>query len=444
MNRKPDSLAVGICFIIKLSPGFTVGLTLALLWGLAPCFAQQPAGLPPGTEKDSAQVAPAKLESKAAWEKVLSAPGLVLTYPFKILLEGAAKGGAFAQDKKALQKIMEIYQRASYGFLPLYESRIGVGIKYQRKDVPVAGSLLELLATRGLRGRSSYGLSLQKDRFPHNALDFSFTGGYRYFGDDDFFGIGPDTRKADKTNYALRRVNLESRLTAKTDGPLSAVFSAGVEWDKTQRGRDDDHYSTHDIYSNTELPGIAEKAVLGALALELRRDTRPGNYLSGGLQIIRAGFYLQLDGNRFAFWKTTVDLRKHVHLFYNRMLVLRLAAENTERLGERLVPFYHLSELGRGSTVRGFDRGRFRDDSMLMASAEYRYPIWRNFDFGIFGDAGQVSPDIFRQLALNDFRLGYGMSFRIRGAKGLITMLELGKSSDGWRFYLGFNDDRIL
>ncbi len=440
MNQKPDSLAVGICFIKKLSPGFPAGLVLALLWSLAPCFAQQQSEV----ASDSARVAPAKLESKAAWEKALSAPGVVITYPFKILLIGLAKGGAYAQDKKVPQLLRELYQRTNYGFSPLYESRIGVGIKYQKEDLPVSGSLLELSATRGLRGRSSYGLILQKNRFPHNSLDFSFLGGYKYFGDDDFFGIGPDTRKADKTNYALRRINLESSLTAKTAGSLSVVFSAGVEWDKTQRGRDDDHPSTHNIYTYTELPGIAEKAVLAGAALELRRDTRPGCYLTGGLQTVRAGFYRQLDGNRYAFWKATVDLRKHVHLFYSRMLVLRFVAENTERLGSRQVPFYYLSELGRGSTLRGFDRGRFRDEGMLMASAEYRYPIWRNFEFGIFGDAGQVSPNIFRQLALNDFRIGYGTSFRIRGAKGLITKLELGKSSDGWRIYLGFNDDQSL
>ena len=110
------------------------------------------------------------------------------------LFEGAARGGAYAQDKKVPQKIIEIYHRTSYGFSPVYESRIGVGVKYQKKNIPVEGSLLELRATRGLRGRSSYGIGLQKERFLHDRLDFSLGGGYRFYSDDDFFGIGPRTR----------------------------------------------------------------------------------------------------------------------------------------------------------------------------------------------------------------------------------------------------------
>ena len=132
-------------------------------------------------------------------------------------------------------------------------------------------------------------------------------------------------------------------------------------------------------------------------------------------------------------------MRQHIHLFYNRSLALRLAGEITEPFSDREVPFYYLSELGRGETIRGFSRGRFRARDMVLGSLEYRYPIWAKADAILFVDVGQVAEDIFNDLSTDNFEVGYGGGVRIWGKEGLVTSFVIGKSSDGFRVYFGLN-----
>jgi outer membrane translocation and assembly module TamA len=96
--------------------------------------------------------------------------------------------------------------------------------------------------------------------------------------------------------------------------------------------------------------------------------------------------------------------------------------------------------LGRRETIRGFTRGRFRDNDMLLASLEYRYPIWHYFDAVLFVDAGQVSPDIAETFALDRFEFGFGGGIRVRTNRGLILKLEIGFSRDRTRFYGVLNE----
>ena len=81
---------------------------------------------------------------------------------------------------------------------------------------------------------------------------------------------------------------------------------------------------------------------------------------------------MQTDDDLYGYWKQTIDLTHHLHLFYDRVLVTRIAAERTQAIDNREIPFYRLCELGRKESIRGFTRGRFRDLDMLMGSIEYR------------------------------------------------------------------------
>jgi outer membrane translocation and assembly module TamA len=51
-------------------------------------------------------------------------------------------------------------------------------------------------------------------------------------------------------------------------------------------------------------------------------------------------------------------------------------------------------------------------NAMVVANAEWRFPIWRVLGGAVFFDAGTVTSEV-RQLALDTFRLGTGGSLRI-------------------------------
>ncbi len=80
---------------------------------------------------------------------------------------------------------------------------------------------------------------------------------------------------------------------------------------------------------------------------------------------------------------------------------------------------------------------------MVLASLEYRYPVMTrdNFELGVdallFIDAGQVAPDILRQFSMEEFHIGFGGGLRIFSKNGRILHILVGKSPDGFRFYIG-------
>ena len=134
------------------------------------------------------------------------------------------------------------------------------------------------------------------------------------------------------------------------------------------------------------------------------------------------------------------DIRHHIHLFYGRTVMLRLAGEIRRPLQGRRVPFFYLSELGRSETIRGFNQGRFRDNDMILGSIEYRYPVWRTISSVIFMDAGQVTNDMMTELRGDHFACGYGFGVRIQSRDRLFLRSDIAFSKDGFRLYVNVND----
>jgi outer membrane protein insertion porin family len=155
--------------------------------------------------------------------------------------------------------------------------------------------------------------------------------------------------------------------------------------------------------------------------------------------LIAAGLFQNVGDGNFSFWHGSGDLAYCFHLFYGRILALRLGAQVIRPFSDQDIPFYYLSEIGREETVRGFKDGRFRDRDMVLASVEYRYPIWREVDTVLFADVGQVANDIFSDMSQDDLAYGYGCGFRLHSDEGLVSTFMVGKSEDGFRFYFGLD-----
>jgi outer membrane protein assembly factor BamA len=89
----------------------------------------------------------------------------------------------------------------------------------------------------------------------------------------------------------------------------------------------------------------------------------------------------------------------------DRVLLLRLHGATVEALGSAPVPFTELVPASGPAGMRGYAEGRFRGDSALVATAEYRWLISFRLDASLFTDLGTVagprfsglfdSPDLF-------------------------------------------------
>ncbi len=141
---------------------------------------------------------------------------------------------------------------------------------------------------------------------------------------------------------------------------------------------------------------------------------------------------------------TTVSASARIHIPLlpdHRVLVLTVAGAAALPLipGDDK-PLDSLATLDR-TNVRGYDRERFRDLYAVVASAEYRFPIYEylasriGLDAFAFVDAGTIwGNDPF---SLDPFRYAFGGGLRGASEPSLFFQTTLGWSPEGFQFGIG-------
>ena len=440
-------------FIMKLlmklrftrGTGFSLCCACMLLFGIVqPLLGQSKTGSAVEEQQsDDAKVRPKKLSSKSTWEHVVSFPGTLIYLPLDLSFELIKGSIDFVTDSQIIPKVQDFLTSddGRRGVMPAYAARTGGGLKFYQKGWISQKSKLSITATAGPKRRQNYELEMKRVSLFGNTLSSDFQVGYQFLSNEAFFGIGPGTDKDDESDFALQRFTPNAAFGIRLSKRISLDTTLGVDVNDTEEGKDDTINSTTDLFTEETLPGLEKQISLARLQVGLKYDSRnrPGNPSKGSEVSLGAGVFEDLDADEFGFWKFSADLTQYIHLFYNRTLALRISGEVTNPFSDREVPFYYLSELGRQESIRGFKRGRFRDRDMVLASAEYRYPIWEVADAMLFVDVGQVAEDIFSDLSTDDVEVGYGGGFRVWGDDGLITSFVIGRSDDGFRFYFGLN-----
>jgi len=161
------------------------------------------------------------------------------------------------------------------------------------------------------------------------------------------------------------------------------------------------------------------------------RDNPAHPHHGGRYGVLVSQFHDQ-DLDAFDFHRVDIDLQQYVPLPNRyRLLAVRAAAVVTDSDANQHVPFYFQPTLGGAQTLRGFREFRFRDQSSLLFSAEYRWEAWWALDGALFVDAGTVAPTR-RALSLGDMDVSYGIGFRFHSNGAVIGRLDLAFSREGF------------
>ena len=131
---------------------------------------------------------------------------------------------------------------------------------------------------------------------------------------------------------------------------------------------------------------------------------------------------------------------QHYIPFWNlsRVLALRALVHEADEIGAAQVPFYLMPTLGGTRSLRGFERQRFRDRSLLLLSAEYRYEVNAFLMAALFYDAGQVAPD-WSVFTLKRMRDDYGFGLRFGSSNAVALRADVALGGEGAaRFMFGF------
>ena len=165
----------------------------------------------------------------------------------------------------------------------------------------------------------------------------------------------------------------------------------------------------------------------------------PATRARGGLYQAQLRRFDDREGGAYSFTDTRIELQQFIP-FWNlsRVLALRALAQHADGLGQAQVPFYLMPTLGGARSLRGYDRQRFRDRSLLLLSAEYRYEVNPFLMAAVFYDAGQVAQD-WSDFTLKDMRdnYGFGLRFGYSNAVALRADVAFG-GEDSVRLIFGF------
>ena len=268
----------------------------------------------------------------------------------------------------------------------------------------------------------------------HVALDLH---GQRYdFPEEDFFGLGPDSRREDFTAYGLENTVLGA--TAAYTPVRWFSLAGGVDHLSPSIRSTPDAGSILSVFAPEDVPGIGTQP--GFLRYEATADLNHreprGNPRSGGRYALTYQRYEDLDGGRYSFGRVRADVQQYIPLLRDRrVLALRALASMSDADDGAEVPFYLQTTLGGPDDLRGFRHFRFRDRHALLLQAEYRWEIFTAVDGAIFYDAGKVASRV-EDLDLSDLESDYGIGFRFGTKNGVFLRVEGAFGSSGGKHFI--------
>jgi hypothetical protein len=295
-----------------------------------------------------------------------------------------------------------------------------------------AGSLKRYRAVEGrfdlpdlADGRLSFGTYARHNNYPQ----------------EDFFGVGPQARRGDHSNYRFRNTLAGARAAVKP-API-ATFGGGIEYLRpvVETGGNKALPTIGSLFDDTSAPGLAGATNFVRTSAFLDIDYRqPRNARKGGWYRLEASRFNE-QSDAFTFSRFDADLRQYASILAERrVLAVRLFVSTSEPATGALVPFYFMPSLGGHDSLRGFRDYRFRGPHAILTQTEYRFEIWSGLDAALFYDAGKVA---LRRADLNFKNLedAYGFGFRFNTDNGTVLRIDAGfGSSDGKHLYIVFGD----
>lgn len=282
--------------------------------------------------------------------------------------------------------------------------------------------------------------------FPHLASGRAFaqiSGRRRILPEEDFFGLGPESRRLARTNYAFRETSIDAIGGISPTAWLAVAGAVEYMTPRLGRGRDARVPSIERLFSDSTAPGLQlqpDFVRVGARATVDYTD-RPLGPRSGGRYLVSYDRYSDRDVDRYSFGRWTVDVQQYVPIVSDaRTLALRAhIASATPNEGHE-VPFYPQPTLGGAYSLRGLRPYRLRDRNLLLLQAEYRWEVNAFLTGVLFYDAGKVA-FLRRDLDLDDLNHDYGIGLRLGSMSSVALRAEVAfGGGEGTRFVLRFDD----
>ena len=273
-----------------------------------------------------------------------------------------------------------------------------------------------------------------------------FEASNRVLPQQDFFGEGPDSLERNRSDFYLQ----EDAVGWSTSAALSGLqFRHAVRLRRldVREGTDPWLPSTQSLFPESEVDGGYTDTDWLTNEFGVMIDRRDDAMDPRSGAAVDVSFTVNNGIRHTESNYATLRVLNYLYFPFSERLehVLAVRSELVDNTSGDSIPFYVQPTLGGSTTLRGFREYRFRDRDGLALTAEYRYRIWRhsgnnrpyNIDAVVFGDAGQVYPDIFHDI--DDRRLHTAAGIGLRFHSNVLNVrISTGRSSEGARFWLRF------
>jgi hypothetical protein len=259
-----------------------------------------------------------------------------------------------------------------------------------------------------------------------------------------YFGDGPDSLEANRSEYRLRSTNISAYATVQ---PVRWLAIGGrIGWldppliqdpaGSFRRG----YPATEDVFASDPVFSIDDQPGFGYYEASVTVDTRDrrGHPTRGGLY--RAGWtgFTDQDRGTFSVRRSEAEAAQFIPVSRSRVVLALhgwLAASDTAEDG--WVPFYLQPSLGGHNTLRSYIDYRFHDRNLLAVNVEARIAMFTHVDAAVFADAGNVAA---RLSDLNVDKRSYGVGWRIHSREATFARFDVAHGAAGWHFLFRMND----
>jgi len=293
-------------------------------------------------------------------------------------------------------------------------------------------NLLDVRGSYTILGYKRIEAEFTAPRLFHRRGSLSVLGGWREATQAAFYGVGMGTSKDDRADFAFRQPYGSALLTVF---PTRRAFMlrGGLEMSQwSQRPGEGDVPSVERVYTPETLPGLGTSTTYlhsqGTFGFDWR--TSPGYARRGGFYGITFHDYND-TADRLSFQQVDYEAIQHFPIFREAWVIsLHALARAAYGKTDQQVPFFLLPYVGGGSTLRGFDSHRFRDQNALALQAEWRIMVNRFIDTAVFYDAGKVVAHR-DEIDFNGLKGDYGFGVRFHGPFVTPLRIEVAKSPEG-------------
>jgi outer membrane protein assembly factor BamA len=317
-------------------------------------------------------------------------------------------------------------------------SGFAYGIGFRDRDLFSNKGVLDIWAAGSVKRYWATEARFTFPRLANNHLHLEAWGSRRDYPQENFFGLGPDSSRDDRSDYAIRTDHFGGRAGVRPVEHLLAGVTMEYLKPRLGAGQNDRYPDVPVIFPPSDVPGIDSRSDFMRTAAFVEVDYREPIYAKkGGWYRFDFSHYDDRTTDQFTFNRYDGDVRQFFgFLAGRRVIALRLAASTSDTEAGQTMPFFFMPTLGGNETLRGFREYRFRAPHAILAQAEYRWEIWSGFDGALFYDTGKVA-DRRSDLNFKDLESDYGIGFRFNTNNGVMFRVDAAFGSpDGNHLYI--------